>query len=306
VVGTSPAKTIENGSTGLKCALSFAMQDAYAHCETLVRAADRDRYLAGLFAPPAERRHLYALHAFANEIARVREAAREPLPGEIRLQWWRDALAGDARGEVSANPIAAALIDTVTQCALPHEPLLALIDARGFDLYDDAMPSLADLDAYAERTAGTLCGLGAQILGSPDGADAIAAAAAPAGIAHGVAQRLRSFARDASRRQIFVPLDLLRQHTITREEIEARHDTAGLRAALAALRDHARAAFGRFRAAARGVPEVCAPAFLEAALVPLWLDRLDTAAADPFTPVDVPQWRRQWALWRAAQKWPAV
>jgi phytoene synthase len=61
------------------------MQDAYAHCETLVRAADKDRYLAGLFAPAAARRHLYALYAFASEIARVREAAREPLPGEIRL-----------------------------------------------------------------------------------------------------------------------------------------------------------------------------------------------------------------------------
>ena len=34
-----------------------------------------------------------------------------------------------------------------------------------------------------------------------------------------------------SRRQIFVPLDLLRQHGVTREEIEARRNTAGLRAA---------------------------------------------------------------------------
>ena len=95
------------------------MQDAHAHCEALVRAADRDRYLAGLFAPAAVRRHLYALYAFASEVARVREAAREPLPGEIRLQWWSDALGGDARGEVAANPVAAALIDTIEQCALP-------------------------------------------------------------------------------------------------------------------------------------------------------------------------------------------
>src|SRR5258708_39658912 len=98
------------------------MQDAYAHCEALVRAADKDWYLAGLFAPAAARRHLYALYAFACEIARVREAAREPLPGEIRLQWWRDALRGAARGEVPANPVAAALIDTVAQCALPKGP----------------------------------------------------------------------------------------------------------------------------------------------------------------------------------------
>ncbi len=281
-----------------------AMQDAYVHCEVLVRATDKDRYLAGLFAPVATRRHLYALYAFASEVARVREAAREPLPGEIRLQWWRDALAGDGRGEVLANPVAAAIIDTIAQCGLPTEPLLALIDARGFDLYDDAMPSLADLDAYAEHTAGTLFGIGAIILGGADGADAITGAPAAAGIAYGVAQCVQTFPRDIARRQLFVPLDLLRQHGVTREEIEARQNSAGLRAALAALRDHARAAFDQFRTAARTVPEACAPAFLMCAIVPPLLARLDAAASDPFRQIEVPQWRRQWALWRSARRWP--
>src|SRR5215831_17993413 len=182
------------------------MQDAYAHCEALVRAADKDRYLASLFAPAAARQHLHALHAFAREIARVREAAREPLPGEIRLQWWRDVLAGEGRGEVSANPVAAALLDTVARCALPAERLTALIDAHAFDLYNEAMPTLADLDAYAERTSGTLFSLGAQILAGPDGAGAIGAATAPAAIAYGVAQRLRTFPRDLARAQLFLPL----------------------------------------------------------------------------------------------------
>jgi phytoene synthase len=282
------------------------MQDTYAHCETLVRAADKDRYLASLFAPAAARQHLHALYAFASEIARVREAAREPLPGEIRLQWWRDVLEGEGRGEVSANPVAAALLDAVARCALPRARLIALIDAHAFDLYDDAMPSLADLDAYAEHTSGTLFALAAQILGGTDDADAIVAAAAPAGIAYGVAQRLRTFPRDLARRQLLVPLDLLGQHGVMREEIEARQNATGLRGALAALRDHARAAFGRFRAAAPDIPESCAPAFVVAALVPPLLARLDAAAADPFELVEMPQWRRQWVLWRAARRWPKV
>jgi len=284
----------------------LAQPNTYAHCEALVGAADKDRYLASLFAPAAARQHLYALYAFASEIARVRDAAREPLPGEIRLQWWRDVLEGEGRGEVSANPVAAALLDTVARCALPAERLIALIDAHAFDLYDDAMPSLADLDTYAEHTCGTLFALAAQILGGTDRADAIVAAATPpAGIAYGVAQRLRTFPRDLARRQLFVPVDLLAQHGVTREEIEARQNAAGLRGALAALRDHARAAFGRFRAAAPGIPESCAPAFLVTALVPPLLARLD-AARDPFELVEVPQWRRQWVLWRAARRWPRV
>jgi|SRR5215472_4154711 len=282
------------------------MQDAHAHCEALVRIADKDRYLAGLFAPAAARRHLYALYAFASEVARVRDAAHEPLPGEIRLQWWRDALGGEGRGEMLANPVAAALLDTVAQHALPKEPLIALIDAHGFDLYDDVMPSLADLDAYAEHTSGTLFALAAQILHGTDGADAIAAAAVPAGIAHALTLRMSTFPRDIARRQFFVPLDLLGKHGITCHDIEARQNSVGLRAALAAVRDHVRAAFVRFRAAAPGVPVVCAPAFLEAAVVPPLLARLDATAADPFAPVELPQWRRQWALWRAARKWPTI
>lgn len=284
----------------------FAAQGDYAHCEALVRTADKDRYLAGLFAPASARRHLYALYAFASEIARVREAAREPLPGEIRLQWWRDALAGEARGDAPANPVAAALLDTVAQCALPKERLIALIDAHSFDLYEDAMPSLADLDSYAERTAGTLFGLGAQIFRNTNAADAIAAAAVPAGIAYVITQRLLTFPRDIARRQCFLPADLMQQHGVSPEQIEAHRNSAGLRTALTALRDHARAAFARFRVAAPGVPETCAPAFLAAALVPPLIARLDAAAPDPFAPVELPQWRRQWALWRAARKWPAV
>jgi 15-cis-phytoene synthase len=282
------------------------MQDSYAHCEALVRVADKDRYLASLFAPAAARQHLHALYAFASEIARVREAAREPLPGEIRLQWWRDVLEGEGRGEVSANPVAAALLDTIVRCALPRARLIALIDAHAFDLYDEAMPGLADLDAYAEHTSGALFALAAQILGGTDGADAVAAAASPAGITYGVAQRLRTFPRDFARRQLFVPLDLLAQHGVTREEIEAHQNAVGLRGALAALRDHARAAFGRFHAAAPGLPESCGPAFLVAALVPLLLDQLEAAAADPFELVEVAQWRRQWTLWRAGRRWPQV
>ncbi len=74
------------------------MQDAFAYCAELVRDADRDRFLAALFAPAEQRDALFALYAFNVEVGRVREAAREPLPGEIRLQWWRDVSAASGPG----------------------------------------------------------------------------------------------------------------------------------------------------------------------------------------------------------------
>jgi phytoene synthase len=75
------------------------MLDPFAHCEHIVRAADKDRFLATLFAPANRRGALFALYAFNVEVARVREVAREPMAGEIRLQWWRDALERPGSGE---------------------------------------------------------------------------------------------------------------------------------------------------------------------------------------------------------------
>ncbi|MGZ5895708.1 MAG: squalene/phytoene synthase family protein [Xanthobacteraceae bacterium] len=68
------------------------MQDAFAHCEQLVREHDKDRFLATLFAPADRRKYLLALYAFALEIGRVKYLVHEPMAGIIRLQWWRDAV----------------------------------------------------------------------------------------------------------------------------------------------------------------------------------------------------------------------
>jgi phytoene synthase len=80
------------------------MQDAFTYCETLVRAGDKDRFLATLFAPAEHRAAIFALYAFNLEIARVREVARGPLAGEIRLQWWSDVLGGEGGGEIEGHP----------------------------------------------------------------------------------------------------------------------------------------------------------------------------------------------------------
>ena len=104
------------------------------HCATLVREADRDRYLATLFAPADKRAALFALYAFNIEIARVRDVAREPMPGEIRLQWWREVLEGQRDGEGAAHPVASALLDGLRRHGIKPDRLTGIVDAHGFDL----------------------------------------------------------------------------------------------------------------------------------------------------------------------------
>ena len=118
-----------------------------------------------MFAPAEQRGALYALYAFNAEVSRVRDIAREPLPGEIRLQWWIDVLRGERGGEAAANPVAAALLQTIERHDLSVAALGDLVEARLFDLYDDPMVTLADLDAYAVKTSSALIALAAQILG---------------------------------------------------------------------------------------------------------------------------------------------
>jgi phytoene synthase len=276
------------------------MTDPFPHCEALVREADKDRFLATLFAPAKYRRPLFALYAFNVEVARVREQAREPMPGEIRLQWWRDVFAGSGQGEVRANPVAAALLDTVVRYRLPPAVFTDLIDARTFDLYDDPMGSRDELDGYATKTSSALIELAARILN--DGNDPrIDELAAHAGIAYAIAGLLAVFPLHAVRRQLFVPLDVLQRHGVQPEAVFAGKATPELRAALADTRAHARRHLAEAKSLIAAAPAALAPALLPAALVRATLARMDRRGYTPFKPAALPQWRRQWTLWRAAR-----
>jgi len=276
------------------------MPDAFAYCENLLRAGDKDRWLASLFAPADRRPHLHALYAFNLEIARVRELAREAMAGEIRLQWWREVLAGTRPGEAAANPVAAALMETVARHDLPLQTFLDLIEARAFDLYNDPMPSLDAFAAYGRHTASGLIALAARVLERDHD---VSEATGSAGIAYATTGLLRTLALHASRGQIYLPADVLARHGADLSDILAGRTTDALRAALAELRGFAREHFDLFAARRRALPRAVAPAFLPVALVPAYLARMERRDYDPFTtPVEVPQWRRQWLLWRAARR----
>lgn len=277
------------------------MDDNYRHCETLIRGADKDRYLATLFAPAEKRGPLFALYAFNVEIESVLERAREPMPGEIRLQWWRDVINGERTGEAAANPIAAALRDIIDHFSLPKQRLLDLIEAHSFDLYDDPMPTYEALEGYARKTSGTIFDLAARIAGAP-----AEYAGDRAGLAYGMTALLRSFALHASRRQFFLPVTFL-ENGSTPEEAFAGQSSPFLVNALGMVRRRARENLEAFEALLPQLPATTLPAFLPVALVPGYLSAMERSGYDPFrSDPNVPQWRRQWVLWRSAPRWSRV
>ncbi|AMN41881.1 phytoene/squalene synthase family protein [Rhodoplanes sp. Z2-YC6860] len=277
------------------------MADAFDHCEALVREGDKDRFLATLFVPAKYRRPLHALYAFNLEVARTRELAREPMPGEIRLQWWREVLGGMGRGDIDAHPVAAALRSTVVRYRLPPLALTGLIDARAFDLYDEPMASLDDLERYAKETSSVLIELAARIL--RDGRDPeIAEAAEHAGIAYAVVGLIKALPIHASRGQLYLPADLMHRHNAQTNDVFAGKATSELRAVLAELRLRARQHLTSVRENLSAVPAEVLPALLPVALVRPALGRMERRSYQPFAPSELPQWRRQWTLWLAARR----
>ena len=275
------------------------MPSNFTHCADLVRDTDRDRYLATLFAPADRRDALFSLFAFAGEIARVREVAREPMPGEIRLQWWREVLEGKRDGEASAHPVAAALRETIAKHGLPADRLVALIDAHTFDLYDEPFATLDDLDNHAVLTGSVLLAAAAKILGAHS--DAIDILTRHAGIAAAVAAIPMVLPRHASRHQLYIPLEVLERHAVNRDDIFAGRDSDALKVALAELRRHARRQLQAAAMEGANVPVAIMPALLPLALIGPQLKRMDRRGYEPFHPEPLSRLRKQWLIWRAAR-----
>ena len=79
-----------------------------SYCGQEARRLDWERFMCAVFAPVCHRDALFALLAFDLELAKTRTVVSEPLLGEIRLQWWQDAIDKiyEAPGQVPVgNPI---------------------------------------------------------------------------------------------------------------------------------------------------------------------------------------------------------
>jgi len=131
----------------------------------LLRRVDPDRWLSSRFiADPATRDDVLAIYAYDHELARAPRVASNPLMGEIRLTWWREALDEMFEGRpVRQHPTAQALADVVRRHNLARQPLETMIDARYRELDATPMGENELLD-WARDTGGLAAQVAAQIL----------------------------------------------------------------------------------------------------------------------------------------------
>ncbi len=128
--------------------------------QDMVRRADYDRWFCTLFAPAEKRAGIWLLYAFNHELARAREVVSEPGLALIRLAWWREVVEGVERRHEVAGPLGAALREGWFE----REDLLGLVEARGFEMEEDA-PDFDGFLNFSRATAGRLARVAGKYLG---------------------------------------------------------------------------------------------------------------------------------------------
>lgn len=273
-----------------------------------VRAADHDRYVSALYAPENKREALFSLYAFNAEISGIRDRIREALPGEVRLQWWRDVIVADddaAAGGDGANighPVADALKATISAHRLPKPAFENMLEARIFDLYDDPMPSRTDLEGYCGETAAALIQLAAMVL-DPAEAPRFAELAGRAGCAQAMTGLLLLLPLHRRRRQCFVPADILAAAGSSPEEFVAGDGGPGAQRAVAAMIALAREHLSAFERGASVLPVSLRPAFLPLALSRAYLGKMEGSRHSPLNGVArLSALHRHWLMFRRATR----
>ena len=285
---------MQHGASGGEGGLAAA----WAYCAAQARAADHDRWLCSLFAPEPQRRDLWALLAFNLEIARTREVVREPMLGQIRLQWWREAIAEAYACQVRAHQVMAPLADAIARHRPPPARFEALLEGRLRDLDDQPFETLAALEAYAQATSATLSLLMLDLLDVDD--DAARKAAEAVGTAWAMVGLVRASPHLASRRRLMLPQDLMGD--INPESLFTGRPDDRLAGVLRAVIDRAAELLVEARRHHRKVPAQALPALIPARLLDRQIARICRAGFRVFDqPAETPSATAPIGLWWAVR-----
>ena len=235
-----------------------------SYCAQQVRTFDRDRFLCALFAPAERREDLFAVLALDVELRRIAGVVSEPLVGQMRMQWWREAVAGAFAGDAPAHPVVEALA-AVARRGLGRRRVEGLIEAHAHELEAEPPVSVAALVDRVHATAGFLTALSLDVLGATDEPSGVAGR--HVAVAWALIGELRAMAAAARGGRGRPPLDLGREAPVP-DRAAAVKDVVG----------HAAAHLAEARARPGRVPRAALAALLPATLADGWLARIEAAA----------------------------
>jgi len=178
---------------------------------------DYDRWLVSLFAPMPARSRIHALLAFNGEISRVRETVSEVLLGDIRFQWWRDALSNMEDDKYLNHPILQNLKIIISEHDLDISLFGDMINARSADMDPCPFATNTELLEYATGTGGLLSGLTYRVMGNRE--EAGYKAAQQVGRAFALIGIIRAIPYHVSQDLLLIPQEVLENHDLVPESV---------------------------------------------------------------------------------------
>ena len=268
-------------------------------CALSVKRYDRDRWFCSLFAAESRREDLFALYAFNTELARVAEKVSEPMLGDIRLQWWREAIDGIYAGTPRQHEVVLALATTIGRHDLDRALFDRLIDGRTRDLDKKPPDDLDALESYARETSAPLARLALQVLGARNDVTDRAVDFGATGFAiTGLLRATPYLLRDG---RVLLPTQTMIENGLSEGELQTGQMSDALSNSVKSIASRADQLLAQARALSTKVPRRGIPALLPVALAKHDLKRLSRLGFNVFDPrvVERTGGRLVSATWRA-------
>ena len=199
------------------------LRASYAECKRLNALHGKTYFLATLLLPKAKRPFVHALYGFARFADEIVDDLTSQLSTQEKAQAlsdWGNKVLKDLRSGSSKDLVAGALIDTVNRFAIPHEYFEAFLHSMTMDLTVQEYETFDDLMEYIYGSAAVIGLEMAPVLGFTD--VAALESAKKLGIAFQLANFIRDVDEDLDRGRIYLPIQELALHGVTREMLEAR------------------------------------------------------------------------------------
>jgi len=209
------------------------LRASYEECKRLNSLHGKTYYLATLLLPAAKRPFVHALYGFARYADEIVDDLASTLSAqekaEVLRNWSSEVLQGLKTGQ-SSDLVGRALIDTVQRFDIPHQHFVDFLHSMEMDLTVTEYQTFDDLYEYVYGSAAVIGLQMVPILGG-DTVNSLAAAK-NLGVAFQLANFIRDVGEDLERGRVYLPLQELAEHGVTREMLEARKLTPEIISAL--------------------------------------------------------------------------
>lgn len=213
------------------------LRASYKECKRLNASHGKTYYLATLLLPPAKRPHVHALYGFARYADEIVDDLASTLTQQQKTQElnrWSDQVISDIESGQSSDLIAAALVDTINRFDIPISYFQAFLNSMKMDLTITEYQTYKELSEYIYGSAAVIGLQMVAVLGTNKTSDLVQAniSAQKLGIAFQLANFIRDVGEDLDRGRVYLPLQELQAHGVTKQMLQKRVVTPQIKNAL--------------------------------------------------------------------------